>query len=72
MGASLANDEDLSRSEAEAPWPAEAEFGPIAKLDPEDPRFETADDPRIPEGQAFFKIGEAARFRSEERRVGKE
>ena len=62
MGASLANDDDLSRSETEPVWPAEAEFGPIAPLDPEDPRFETAEDPRIPEGQAFFKIGEAARL----------
>jgi len=30
--------------------------------DPADARFETADDPRIPDGQAAFKIGEVARI----------
>lgn len=31
-------------------------------VDPSDPRFETVDDPRIPEGRSFFKIGEAAKI----------
>ncbi|NJK89982.1 MAG: MerR family transcriptional regulator [Myxococcales bacterium] len=31
-------------------------------VDPKDPRFETADDPRIPPGRASFRIGEASRI----------
>ena len=31
-------------------------------VDPSDPRFETANDPRIPEDRSFFKIGEAAKI----------
>lgn len=32
------------------------------EVDPTDRRFETAEDPRIPEGQGSFKIGEVARI----------
>lgn len=35
---------------------------PRADVDPEDPRFETPEDPRIPAAQDSFRIGEAARI----------
>lgn len=46
----LANEQDLDTS-----------FDELA-VDLSDPRFETADDPRIPPGRSFFKIGEAAKI----------
>jgi len=42
--------------------PAEASELPTPDLDPEDSRFESVDDPRIPEGKMFFKIGEVAKI----------
>lgn len=46
----LANADDLDTS-----------FDELA-VDPQDPKFETADDPRIPPDRSFFKIGEAAKI----------
>jgi DNA-binding transcriptional MerR regulator len=34
----------------------------LRKGDPADPRFETAEDPRIPIGQSHFKIGQVAQI----------
>jgi DNA-binding transcriptional MerR regulator len=42
-------------------WTAE-DFSPIDAFDPDDPRYETDEDPRIPPGSSFFKIGEVAKL----------
>lgn len=45
-----------------APDEMEAPLPDTQKVDPSDPRFEGIDDPRIPPGKLFFKIGEVARI----------
>lgn len=56
-----ARPEPLSESEVASDQDLDTSFDELA-ADPSDPRFETADDPRIPAGRSFFKIGEAAKI----------
>jgi DNA-binding transcriptional MerR regulator len=49
----------LTREEVDSRLPA---MRILSQRDPADARFETVDDPRIPPGQMYFKIGEIARI----------
>lgn len=53
--------EPLADSEIASEQDLDTSFDELA-VDPADPRFETAEDPRIPPGRSFFKIGEAAKI----------
>ena len=51
-----------SEVRSNAPDEAEAPLPDAIPVDRSDPRFETADDPRLPEGKLFFKIGEVSKI----------
>src|SRR5262245_1310388 len=59
---------DLEYQDTDEDVPADADLAPDAvdgtpaELDEGDDRFETSDDPRIPDGQSYFKIGEVAKI----------